>query len=77
MLIDATTFDIVGIRYPIGLAPNAPRATEWYSDYRNVSGIRVAFHARVEREGLVIDRAVTSVRLNAPLPSSAFIRKIA
>jgi hypothetical protein len=37
----------------------------------------VAFHARVEREGLVIDRAVTSVRLNAPLPSSAFIRKIA
>ena len=33
--------------------------------------------ARVEREGLIIDRRITSVRMNAPLPPAAFIRKVA
>ena len=77
MLVDPKTFEVRGMRYPTDLAPNAPQAVETYEDYRDVSGLRVAFRAHVEREGLMIDRQITSVRMNAPLPTTAFIRKAA
>ena len=77
LLVDPKTFEVRGMRYPTDLAPNAPQAIETYDDYRDVSGLRVAFRAHVEREGLLIDRQITSVRMNAPLPTTAFIRKAA
>ena len=75
MLVDQKTYDIRAIRYPTDLAPNASQATETYDDYREVSGLRIAFHARVEREGMTIDRKVTSVYVNVALPAAAFVRK--
>lgn len=77
MLVDARSFEIRGMRYPTELAPNAPQATETYEDYRDVSGLRVAFRAHVERDGVVIDRVITNARVNATLPASAFVRKVA
>lgn len=77
MLVDPRTFEIRGLRYPTDLTPNAPQAIETYDDYRDVSGIRVAFHARMERDGMTIDRVVTSARMNAALPPAAFVRKAA
>lgn len=75
MLVDQKTYDIRAIRYPTDLSPNAPQAVEIYDDYREVSGLRIAFHARVEREGMTIDRKVTSVYVNVALPAAAFVRK--
>lgn len=77
MLVDAKTFEIRGMRYPTELAPNAPQATETYEDYRDVSGMRVAFRAHVERDGVIIDRVITTAKLNAALPATAFVRKAA
>jgi zinc protease len=77
MLVDPKTFEIRGLRYPTDLAPNAPQAVERFDDYRDVSGVRVAFRAHVEREGVIIDRVITSARVNAALPPAAFVRKAA
>jgi zinc protease len=77
MLVDPKSFDVRGMRYPTDLAPNAPQAVELYSDYRNVSGVRVAFRAHVERDGVMIDRQITSARMNDALPPTAFVRKAA
>ena len=77
MLIDPKTWDVRGLRYPTDMTPNAPQAVEVFDDYRVVSGVRVAFRAHVERDGMLIDRQITSVRMNGALPPTAFIRKIA
>ena len=77
LLVDPATFEIRGMRYPADLGPNAPQAAEFYDDYRDVSGVRVAFHARVERDGVVIERSITSVRINIALPPTAFVRRAA
>ena len=77
MVVDPNTFEIRGLRYPTEVSPNAPQAVETYNDYRDVSGIRVAFRARVERDGVTIDRVITSARMNAALPATAFVRKAA
>jgi hypothetical protein len=77
MLVDPKTYEIRGLRYPSDLAPNAPQAVETYEDYRTVSGLRVAFRAHVERDGLMIDRVITSVSMNGVLPVTAFVRKAA
>ncbi|MBP8273208.1 MAG: insulinase family protein [Acidobacteria bacterium] len=77
MLVDQKTFDVRGVRYPTDLAPNSPQAAEFFEDYREVSGLRVAFRARVERDGVMIDRQITSARMNVALPATAFVRKAA
>jgi hypothetical protein len=77
LLVDPKTFEIRGMRYPTDPAPNASQASEFYDDYRDVSGVKVAFRARVERDGMVIDRLITSVRMNTALPPTAFVRKAA
>lgn len=77
LLVDPKTFEIRGMRYPADPAPNASQASEFYDDYRDVSGVKVAFRARVERDGMVIDRLITSVRMNTALPPTAFVRKAA
>lgn len=75
LLADAKTFQIKELRYPIDAAPDAPQAIERFDDYREVGGVRVAFHARVEREGVSIDRLVSNVQINVPLAASLFIKK--
>jgi hypothetical protein len=74
MLVDQKTFDVrCAIPRP---RPNS-RAVEFFEDYREVSGLRVAFRARVERDGVMIDRQITSARMNVVLPATAFVRKAA
>ena len=55
----------------------AQKAIERFDDYRDVGGVRVAFHARVERDGLSIDRTVTNAQFNVPLAASLFVKKAA
>lgn len=48
-------------------------AEESFSDYREVDGIRVPFEAAVSRDGrVIVRRALTSVRFNAPLDDAIF-----
>jgi len=75
MLVDATTFQVREIRYPTESSPDAPQAVERFDDYRRVAGVSVAYHARVERDGVLIDRTITSVQFNAALPPALFIKK--
>ena len=75
LLADARTFQVRELRYPVDAAPDAPQAIERFDDYRLVNGVRVAFHARVEREGVSIDRLVSNVQINVPLAASLFIKK--
>lgn len=74
MLADAKTFQVRELRYPTESAPDAPQAVERFDDYRDVSGVRVAYHARVERDGVSIDRVISNVRFNVPLPASLFVK---
>ena len=76
LLIDPRTFEVRGLRYPTAAAPGAPQALETFDDYRETpSGLRVAYKAKVERDGATIERTVTSVFVNVALPADAFIRK--
>lgn len=75
LVADAKTFQVRELRYPTDSAPDAPQAVERFDDYRDVGGVRVAFHARVEREGLSIDRTLSNVQFNAPLSPSLFVKK--
>ena len=65
------------MRYPTEAASDAPQAIERFDDYRDVGGVRVAFHARVERDGVSIDRTVTNAQFNVPLAASLFVKKSA
>jgi zinc protease len=75
LVADAKTFQVRELRYPTEPAPDAPQAVERFDDYRDVNGVRVAFHARVEREGVSIERTLSSVRFNVPLAASLFVKK--
>jgi zinc protease len=75
LLADAKTFQVRELRYPTEPAPDSPQAVERFDDYRDVNGVRVAFHARVEREGVSIDRTVSSLQFNVPLAASLFVKK--
>jgi outer membrane lipoprotein-sorting protein len=75
LIADAKTFQVRELRYPTEAAPDAPQAVERFDDYRDVNGVRVAFHARVERDGVSIDRTVSSLQFNVPLAASLFVKK--
>ncbi len=75
MVADAKTFQVRELRYPTDAAPDAPQAVERFDDYRDVGGVRVAFHASVEREGMVIDRTLSAVQFNVPMAASLFVKK--
>ena len=75
LVADAKTFQVRELRYPTDPAPDAPQAIERFDDYRDVGGVRVAFHARVERDGVSIDRTVTNAQFNLPLAASLFVKK--
>lgn len=75
LVADAKTFQVRELRYPTEAAPDAPQAIERFDDYRDVGGVRVAFHAHVERDGVSIDRIVSNVQFNVPLAASLFVKK--
>jgi outer membrane lipoprotein-sorting protein len=75
LVADAKTFQVRELRYPTESASDAPQAIERFDDYRDVNGVRVAFHARVERDGVSIDRTVSSLQFNVPLAASLFVKK--
>ena len=77
LVADAKTFQVRELRYPTESSPDAPQAIERFDDYRDVGGVRVAYHARVDRDGVSIDRTVSSVQFNVPLAASLFIKKSA
>jgi zinc protease len=71
--IDIGTGLVVKESYP--LPGGAGTAEESFSDYRDVSGVKIAHRASLRRGGLlVLTRVVTSVRLNEPIDPSLFNR---
>jgi zinc protease len=56
-------------------APGQPLMEELFSDYKPVSGIQVAFSAKVRRGGQpVLDRRISDIRINAPVDPALFKR---
>ena len=52
------------------------RASETYSDYRNVNGIQVPFHTVVRRGALTpIERDVKTIRFNVPIDAALFAKR--
>ena len=50
-------------------------ATEEYSDYRRVEGVRVPFHTVVKRPGAAaVERDIHKIHFNVPLPAGIFTR---
>jgi zinc protease len=71
--IDVGTGLVVKESYP--MPGGAGTAEESFSDYRDVGGVKIAHRASLRRAGLlVLTRSVTSVRVNAPIDPSLFVR---
>ena len=72
--IDAETFLVSSQSYVAG-GQGAPLIEEEFSDYQLVDGVNIAFAASVSQYGRkVLERRVTSIRINAPLNPSLFQR---
>lgn len=72
--IDAETFLVSSQNYVAG-GQGAPLIEEEFSDYRPIDGVQIAFAASVSQFGRkVLERRVTSIRINAPLNPSLFQR---
>jgi hypothetical protein len=60
--------------YVVG-GPGQPLVEELFSDYRPVDAVQIAFLAQVRRGGqLILERRITSIKINAPLDSALFKR---
>jgi zinc protease len=76
LYIDPDTNLIAGQRYVAGTGSH-PLVEELFSDYKAVSGVQVAFTARVRRAGqTVLERHVTDIKINAPLDPALFKRPV-
>jgi hypothetical protein len=74
IVFDPETALIATVRYT-SPAPGSVTTEESYSDYRDVSGIKVAFKATVSRNGVpVIERVLRGIEFNVPLDSALFTR---
>ena len=72
--IDAETYLVSSQSYVAG-GQGAPLVEEEFSDYKPVDGLQIAFAASVSQYGRkVLERRVTSIRINAPLNPSLFQR---
>jgi len=72
--VDAETYLVSSQSYVAG-GQGAPLIEEEFSDYRTVDGVQIAFTASVSQYGRkVLERRVTSIRINAPLNPSLFQR---
>jgi zinc protease len=74
LYVDPDTNLIAKQTYVAG-APGQPLVEELFSDYKTVSGVQVAFTARVRQAGqTVLERHVTEIKINAPLDPALFKR---
>jgi outer membrane lipoprotein-sorting protein len=72
--IDPDTGLVVRQTYVAG-GPGSPLVEEVFGDYREVEGVQIAFTAVVSQGGQqVLERRVTSIRINAPLDPTLFQR---
>ena len=72
--VDAETYLVSSQSYVAG-GQGAPLIEEEFSDYRIVDGVQIAFAASVSQYGRkVLERRVTSIRINAALNPSLFQR---
>jgi len=61
--------------FHIGVRLDGAVAEEAFSDYRDVDGVKVAFHTTVSRNGTpVVERTVRTFQYNVPLDPALFIR---
>jgi zinc protease len=75
IVLDPATALIVGQRY--AHVEGVAETEETFSDFRDVSGVKVAFKAVVRRPGApVIERVVKSFQYNVPLDPTLFTRPI-
>ncbi len=77
LFVDRASGTIVGKRYTVqqpGSIGKVP-TEEWYSDYRSVGGVQVAYRTVVRRgEATILDQTLTDFRPNAPIEASLFTR---
>jgi hypothetical protein len=77
LFVDRASGAIAGKRYTVqqpGSIGKVP-TEEWYSDYRSVGGVQVAFKTVVRRgEATILEQTLTDFRLNAPIDRNVFTR---
>jgi hypothetical protein len=77
LLVDRTTGMIAAERYVVdqpGAIGKIP-TEEWYSDYREIGGVQVAFKTVVRRgEAVILERALTAFEVNVPIDEQTFKR---
>jgi len=77
LLVDRSTGMIAAERYIVdqpGAIGKVP-TEEWYSDYRDVDGVQVAFKTVVRRgEAVILERTLATVNVNVPLGEQTFKR---
>jgi hypothetical protein len=72
--LDADSYLVTSQSYTAG-GPGAPLVEEQFSDYRSVDGVQIAFAASVSQYNRkVLERRVSSIRINAPLNPTLFQR---
>jgi zinc protease len=72
--LDADSFLVSSQSYVAG-GPGSPLVEEEFSDYRPVDGVQIAFAASVSQYNRkVLERRVTSIRINAPINPTLFQR---
>jgi hypothetical protein len=75
LYIDPTTHLVVGQTYVTGKGAGGPVVEELFSDYRPIDGVQIAFTTRVRVRGeLVLERRVTSLKINSPIDPALFTR---
>ena len=74
LYVDPAT-NLIAKQTYVARATSQPLVEELYSDYRTISGVQVAFTARVRQAGqTVLERHVTDIKINAPLDPALFKR---
>ena len=72
LFIDTTSGMVLKEEYKL---PDGSAAEEFFSDFRDVDGVKIAYRASLRRGGLqVSNRVVTDVRVNVPIDPSLFIK---
>jgi hypothetical protein len=75
VVFDPDTHLIVRQRYATAAGAGTATMEEFFSDYRPVDGVQVAFRAEVRRDGApLLERVVRSVELNVPLAAALFTK---
>jgi zinc protease len=77
LLVDRSTGMIAAERYIVDQpgAIGKVATEEWYSDYREVDGIQVAFRTVIRRgEAVILERTLTTVHVNVTLDEQTFKR---